>query len=145
MDNIDIQLLDLLQKNSRMTISELSKELNLSRPSITERMQRLQDRGIIEEYSARVSLKAIGKEIMLLIQLKSLKISPVSFEGKISNDADILECHRVTGEIDYFIKAAVNNMEDMRMLIDRLMPYGDLSTSIVIMSPIPYRHILPKE
>ena len=131
MDSIDIRLLDLLQKNSRITVSELSKELNLSRPSITERMLRLKEQGIIEEYSARISLK-------------SLKITPKNFEEKISNDADILECHRVTGETDYFIKAAVNNIEDMGMLIDRMMPYGDLSTSVVILSPVPYRHVLPK-
>lgn len=144
MDKIDVHLLELLQQDSRMTVSDLSKKLNLSRPSIAERMLRLQEQGIIEEYSARISLKAIGRNTMLFIQLKLLKESPLSFEERIVNDTDILECHRVTGETDYFIKAAVNSMDDMRLLINRLMPFGVINTSIVIMSPIPYRHILPK-
>lgn len=60
-DQIDIKLLELLQKNSRMTISDLSQELALSRPSISERLHRLQEKGVIEEYSARISLPAIGR------------------------------------------------------------------------------------
>jgi Lrp/AsnC family leucine-responsive transcriptional regulator len=143
MDAIDLLLIELLQKNARMTISDLSKKLNLSRPSIKERMFRLQEKGIIEGYSARISLKAIGRDILLFIQLRSLKVSPLTFEEKIANDPDILECHRVTGETDYFLKAAVHNMEGMRLLIDRLIPFGDLSSSIVIMSLIPYRPIVP--
>jgi len=127
-----------------MKISDLSKNLNLSRPSVSERMARLKDSGVIEEYSARISLKAIGRDTMLIIHLSSLKVSPRIIEAKIENDMDILECHRVTGEIDYIIKAAVSNMDEMRLLIDRLMPFGDVSTSIVILSPIAHRHILPK-
>jgi len=144
MDKVDIQLLELLQKDSRMTVSELSKRLNLSRPSIAERMLRMQEQGVIEEYSARISLKAIGRNTLLFIQLKLSNQSPLAFEQKIANDTDIIECHRVTGETDYFIKAAVNNMDDMTLLINRLMFFGNINTSIVIMSPIPYRHILPE-
>ena len=144
MDEVDIRLLALLQENSRSTISELSKKLNLSRPSVAERMTRLRDSGVIEGYTARVSLKALGRDTMLIIHLNSLKVSPRIFEAKIENDTDILECHRVTGETDYIIKAAVSSMDDMRMLIDRLMPFGSVSTSIVILSPISNRIVLPK-
>jgi Lrp/AsnC family leucine-responsive transcriptional regulator len=144
MDKLDIILLKLLQENSRITISELSKQLALSRPSISERILRLQEKGIIEEFSARVSLNAIGRNTILFIQLSSLKVSPNVIEEMIAEDEDIIECHRVTGHIDYFIKAAVDGMESMRLLIDRLMPYGVVNTSVAIKSPVPYRHISPK-
>lgn len=144
MDKIDILLLELLQKNSRITISELSKQLSLSRPSISERILRLQEQNIIEEFSTRISLEAVGRNIILFIQLSSLKVSPEIIEEMLSGEEDIIECHRVTGHIDYFIKAAVDSMDSMRLLIDRLIPYGVVNTSVVIKSPIPYRHILPK-
>lgn len=144
MDETDARLLELLQEDSRMTVSELSRRLNLSRPSVSDRMARLRDSGVIEGYTARVSLKAVGRETLLIIHLGSLKVSPRIFEAKIAGDSDILECHRVTGEIDYIIKAAVRNMDEMRMLIDRLLPFGDVSTSIVLLSPIPWRSVLPK-
>lgn len=143
MDKLDVILIKLLQENSRITISELSKQLSLSRPSISERLLRLQEKGIIEEFSARVSLSAMGRNTILYIQLSSLKVSPDVIEEMISNDQDIIECHRVTGHIDYFIKAAVDGMEGMRLLIDRLMPYGVVNTSVIIKSPVPYRHITP--
>lgn len=144
MDSVDRHLLELLQRNSRAKISELAHELNLSRPSIYERMLKLEDAGIIEGYSARISLRAIHREILLFIQLRSLKAPAHAIETKIEREDDILECHRLTGEVDYLIKAAVSSMDDMKGLIDRLMPLGDVSTSIVISSPVAHRYVLPK-
>ncbi|MBB6453724.1 Lrp/AsnC family leucine-responsive transcriptional regulator [Salirhabdus euzebyi] len=145
MDKIDIHLLKLLQANARMTISELSKELALSRPSVSERIQRLKEKGIIEEYSARVSLPAIGREISLIIQVKDLKISLKDFEARIKEKEEIIEAHRVTGDVSYFLKAAVPNMISMMTLIDDLIPFGNINTSTILSSPVPYRHVLPME
>lgn len=144
MDKLDVDLLKLLQEDSRMTISELSKKIALSRPSITERILRLQEKGIIEEFTARVSLAEINRGTILFIQLSSLKVSNSEFEQMIKKDTEVLECHRVTGSTSYFIKAAVKDMGSMKMLIDRLMPYGDINTSIVLESPVPYRHLVPE-
>jgi Lrp/AsnC family transcriptional regulator, leucine-responsive regulatory protein len=144
MDKLDIDLLKLLQENARITISESSKKIALSRPSITERILRLQEKGIIEEFTARISLPAINRATILFIQLSSLKVSNNEFEQMIKEDDDVLECHRVTGSTSYFIKAAVKDMSNMKLLIDRLMPYGDINTTIVLESPVPYRHTVPK-
>ena len=144
MDDIDVSLIKILQANSRCTISELSKCLNLSRPSITERMLRLHEKGVIEEFSARISLRAIDRRVLIFIEISSLKTSPEVFEKQIAGDEDILECHRVSGRADYIIKAAVSSIDDMTVLINRLIPCGNLSTSVVLSSPIPYRHIIPR-
>ncbi len=145
MDLIDRKLIELIQKNARMTISELSNELALSRPSVTERLHRLQEKGVIKEYTARISLSAVGREILLIIQVSGLKVSLNDFEEMIKQEQEVIECHRVTGEVSYIIKAAVSNMNSMRLLIDRLIPYGNINTSTVLTSPVPYRYILPIE
>ncbi|MBM7663460.1 Lrp/AsnC family leucine-responsive transcriptional regulator [Bacillus mesophilus] len=145
MDKIDLKILELLQKNARMTISDLSVELALSRPSITERLHRLQENNVIEEFTTRVSLQGVGREILLIILVGSLKVSISEFEQMAINTEEIIECHRVTGEVSYVIKAAVSNMNNMRLLIDRLIPYGQINTSTVLASPVPYRYILPIE
>ncbi|SDN98174.1 Lrp/AsnC family transcriptional regulator [Alkalicoccus daliensis] len=145
MDKIDIEMLRLLQEDSRMTVSQLSKQLALSRPSVTERMHRLQEKGIIEEFTARVSPAAIGRATIIFIQLSELKITPQEFEKRIKEEKDIIECHRVTGQTSYFIKAAVSKIEGLGMLVDRLIPFGNINTSIVLASPIPYRHLLPEQ
>ncbi|MFC5531170.1 Lrp/AsnC family transcriptional regulator [Cohnella yongneupensis] len=144
MDKIDVALLKLLQEDGRMTVSELSKRLALSRPSISERLLRLQERGIILGFNARVSPAAIGRGVQLIIQLSELKVSPQEFEHKIAEDEDILECHRVTGTVSFVIKAAVTGMDDLSRLVERLLPYGNVNTSVILSSPILNRTVLPK-
>ncbi|RKP47971.1 Lrp/AsnC family transcriptional regulator [Cohnella endophytica] len=145
MDQLDISLLKLLQEDGRMTVSELSKKMALSRPSISERLLRLQEKGIIQGYQARVSPAAIGRNIQMIIQISDLKISPMEFEQRIADDEDILECHRVTGMASHVLKAAVASMEDLTKLVERLMPYGTVNTSIILSSPVNNRIVLPKE
>ncbi|MBY0121664.1 Lrp/AsnC family transcriptional regulator [Bacillus sp. S/N-304-OC-R1] len=145
MDNIDIDLLKFLQEDARMTVSELSKKLSLSRPSVSERLHRLQEQGIIEGFAARVSPAKIGRGTLLIIQISDLKVSAKEFEEVIAGDEDIIECHRVTGHIGYFIKAAVTGMDSLRLLVDKLMPFGNIYTSIVLTSPVKFRPILPSE
>ncbi|MCM2676523.1 Lrp/AsnC family transcriptional regulator [Alkalicoccobacillus plakortidis] len=143
MDTIDRKIIMAIQEDSRMTVSELSKRLALSRPSTAERLVRLKEKGIIEAFTARISLTAIGRDMMLIIQVGALKVSIHEFEAMIQKEESIIECHRVTGEVSYFLKAAVSDMNSMTMLIDRLIPFGNINTSTVLTSPVPYRVISP--
>ena len=144
MDQIDVRLLELLQLDGRIAISELSKKLSLSRPSISERLNRLEEKGIIEGFSARVSPKAIGRNVLVFIQLSELRIHSYSdFEKSIQEDPDIIECHRLTGGVSYLLKAAVTGMDHLSQLIDRLLPFGNVNTSIVLSSPVSFRCISP--
>jgi len=145
MDKVDIQLLKILQKDGRITISDLSKKLALSRPSVSERLLRLQEKGIIVEFSARISPAKLGRETLLFIQISELKGDAQTFEDFIKTVEDIIECHRVTGPISYTIKAAVSGIDGMRKLVDRLIPYGTINTSVILASPVPFRHLLPME
>ncbi|WP_298788422.1 Lrp/AsnC family transcriptional regulator [uncultured Marinococcus sp.] len=144
MDHIDIEMLELLQEDGRISVSDLSKKLNLSRPSVSERMMRLQERGIIDHFSAVVSPEAVGRDTLLMIQVSELKDTIPRFEKMIAEDTRVLECHRVTGEVSYFIKAAVEGMDSLRELVDTLISYGNINTSIVLKSPVERRKILPE-
>lgn len=128
-----------------MTVSELSKRLALSRPSISERLLRLQERGVITGFGARVSPAAVGRNIQLIIQMSELKVFPTEFEKRIRNDDEIIECHRVTGTVSYILKAAVTGMDALSELVERLMPFGNVNTSVILSSPVMNRSILPKE
>lgn len=145
MDGIDRKILELLQEDSRITIIHLSKKLNLSRPSVNERLRRLQENGVIQGFTARISPEKIGKSTLVIIQIGNLKIECRRFEEMINEETDILECHRVTGANSYFMKAAVASVKDLEALVDRLIPFGQLNTSVVLSSPIPYRPLLPDD
>jgi Lrp/AsnC family leucine-responsive transcriptional regulator len=144
-DNIDIRLLEQLQTDGRMTISQLSEILNLSRPSVAERLRRLQERGIIEGFTARVSPPAVGRDILVIIEISQLNVGCHKFEEFITNDPDILECHRVTGAVSYIMKAAVSSMKDLEILVDRLIPFGRVNSSVVLSSPVIHRPIIPQQ
>jgi len=142
-DDLDIRMIEHLQQDGRMTISQLSQVLSLSRPSISERLHRLCDNGVIEGFSARVSLPAVGRNILVVIQISQFHTDPDEFETMMANHSDILECHRVTGAVSYFLKAAVADMTSLRKLIDQLVPFGTINTSIVLSSPVSYRRVVP--
>ncbi|MDQ0246713.1 Lrp/AsnC family leucine-responsive transcriptional regulator [Bacillus fengqiuensis] len=144
MDELDIRLLELLQLDGRTSISKLSKELALSRPSISERLNRLQEKGVIDGFSARVSPAAVGRDVLVYIQLSDLRIkSYTDFEKWLLENPNIIECHRLTGSISYLLKAAVPSMDHLSKLIDSLLPFGNANTSIVLSSPVPFKCILP--
>ncbi|MDQ0114487.1 Lrp/AsnC family transcriptional regulator [Paenibacillus harenae] len=145
MDRLDRMMLRLLQEDGRMTVSELSKRLALSRPSISERLLRLQEKGVIAGFRAQVSPAAVGRSIQLIVQISELKVSPIEFEKRIVNDEAILECHRVTGTVSYVMKAAVTGMDALTLLVERLMPYGNVNTSVILSSPVWNRLVLPHD
>jgi Lrp/AsnC family transcriptional regulator, leucine-responsive regulatory protein len=142
-DYIDYKILKLLQEDSRMTIIQISKELHLSRPSINERLRRLQESGVIEGFTTRISPQAIGKSVQAIIQIGNLKCGCREFEEKIKSEQDILECHRVTGTDSYFMKTAVSSIHLLEDLVDKLIPYGQVTTSIILSSSISHRPLLP--
>ena len=128
-----------------MTLSQLSEKLSLSRPSVTERLHRLQDKGIIEAFTARVSLAGVGRTILLFIQMSQLRVNPTEFEKFAQTHPMLLECHRVTGTVSHILKAAVTDMHGLQKLVDQLIPYGTVNTSVVLSSPLTFRAVLPEE
>jgi Lrp/AsnC family leucine-responsive transcriptional regulator len=144
LDRIDFEIIKLLQEDGRMTISQLSQALSLSRPSVTERLHRLCDQGVIEGFNARISLPAIGRNILVVIQISQIRTGPDEFETMVAAHPDILECHRVTGSVSYFLKAAVADMNSLKNLVDHFVPYGTINTSVVLSSPVSYRVVIPE-
>lgn len=143
MDNTDIQLLKILQEDGRITLSDLSKELSLSRPSVSERLSRLREQGIITRIGAKISPAAVGRDVLLFINVSALNVGYDEFEKMIFEHPDIIECHRLTGVVNYLLKAAVDDMDHLNRLIDGLIPYGSINTSIVLKSLVEDKVILP--
>ncbi len=105
MDAIDCHLLERLQQDGRATQQELAREVGLSQPSVAERIRKLEDRGIIRGYAARVDSEALGKEITAFVgvQIEHPRYFD-EFAAAVQRIDDILECHRVAGEYSYLLK-----------------------------------------
>lgn len=143
MDELDIKIIKLLQLDGRMSVSDLSKELVLSRPSVSERLKRLQENGIIEGFTAIVPPSAVGRKLLIMIELSELRVSQHEFEEVVSKEKNVLECYRATGHVHYYIKAALNEMDELTELIEHLIPYGSTKTSILLATPVVDKVVLP--
>ncbi len=137
MDNYDNQILDLLQKQGRISHSELSAKVGLSLPAIAERIKKLESSGVVLGYTALVDAKKLGKGITAFISV--LIDDPASysqFSGAVLQLPEVTECHHVVGEFDYLVKVKTRDTASLESLISgRIRPIpgvGRTRTTIVL-------------
>ena len=140
-DEIDWKILTELQENARTSFAELGRRIGLTTPAVIERIRKLEDAQIITGYRAEIDTGRIGLPITAFIRMS---ISGVDYSKIIivaENSSEVLECHRGTGGDSFILKVAVADVEHLQNLIDRLVPFGITTTSIVLSSPVKRRVI----
>lgn len=139
LDSVDEAIVRRLSENARTTTAELARLVGLSAPSVSERVKRLEDAGVITGYHAAISPEALGLPIAVW-----LRIRPVP--GQLERVAEILrsipeitQCDRITGEDCFLARAHLRSVADMERVIDRIIPYAMTNTSIVQSAPVEAR------
>jgi Lrp/AsnC family transcriptional regulator, leucine-responsive regulatory protein len=137
---IDYKILDLLQRNARMTQSEIAASVGLSQPAVAERMRKLEQEGIITAYAARVDSRKLGKDITAFIgvRVEHPKYNR-EFSRRMMLHKDVLECHRVTGADSYLLKVVTENTETLDRLISetlRVVPGVTRTLTTIVMSSV---------
>jgi Lrp/AsnC family leucine-responsive transcriptional regulator len=122
MDAIDLRILEILQRDARVTQQDIARRVRLSQPSVADRIHKLEDRGVILGYIAKVDPAHLGKDITAFI---GVGIShPKYFEQfgkKILALQDVLECHRVAGGDSYLLKVRTENTRSLdRLLVEQI-------------------------
>jgi Lrp/AsnC family leucine-responsive transcriptional regulator len=121
MDEIDIKILKILINNGRQTVSEISSQVNLSIPAVSERIKKLEKTGIIEKYIAILDPKKLNKDLTAIMLVGIEKIEPVSeFLKFIKSNDDILECHYIAGDYDYLLKIVTENTSTLEKLLNNI-------------------------
>src|SRR6185369_7265188 len=140
LNQIDYKILDLLQRNARMTQSEIAVSVGLSQPAVAERMRKLEQEGVITAYAARVDSRKLGKDITAFI---GVSIEHPKHNKEFSRlmllHKDVLECHRVTGADSYLLKVVTENTESLDRLISdtvRVAPGVTRTLTTIVMSSV---------
>jgi len=133
-DGKDLEILEALQRNARVSLSELGRQIGLSQPAISERVKRLEEAGIIEGYSARVNPRALGLTLTAIIRLRTTHEHIKSCMRKFAEIPHIVEVHRVTGEDCFVLKVLVPAPENLETIVDRIAGFGAVTTSLVLRS-----------
>jgi Lrp/AsnC family leucine-responsive transcriptional regulator len=121
MDNIDIKILRILQHNARISASDISSNVNLSLSSVGERIKKLENSGIIKQYTTIIDGLSLGKELTALMYVRLEQ--PQFTEGFIKfidKEDEILECHYIAGEYDYIIKIITKNTFALEKLLTKI-------------------------
>jgi len=129
-DEIDVMILSELEKNSRLSIRELSKRINLSPPSVTERVKRLEDNGVIEGYTISINKKKLGISIDCIIKVTMRNGEYKKFKNFIKNYSRSEWCYRIAGDGCFLVKLSVKDLNEIEEFINEVSPYAITITSI---------------
>jgi Lrp/AsnC family transcriptional regulator, leucine-responsive regulatory protein len=139
MDGIDVKIIKILQKNARITASEISGEINLSVPAVSERLKKLEATGIIERYTAIVNSRMVKKELtsMMFVTLERPKYTEKFMETVHGLD-EIIECHYLAGDYDYVLKVITENTFSLEELITKIKGIQGVhrTRTIVVLSTV---------
>ena len=151
LDRIDRHILDLLQRQGRMTMVELGEEVGLSTSPCAERVKRLEKSGAIQGYHAHVNPQVVERDLTVFVEITLSQKSPQIFEtikNEIAHMPEVQACHLVSGSFDYLIKARLRGMDEYRALLGNILkkiPVPAQSNSYVVMESVKDSTVLPMD
>ncbi|MEC3876379.1 Lrp/AsnC family transcriptional regulator [Chryseobacterium salviniae] len=124
LDDKDLQLLRLLQNDSKLTVKELAKEVNLSPSPVFERVKRLEQEGYIKKYAAILDAEKLNLGFTVYCQLK-LKSNDsylaIEFEREILEIEEVAECYSISGDFDFLLKVYVKDMKQYQNFVFNIL------------------------
>ncbi|MEW2515419.1 Lrp/AsnC family transcriptional regulator [Streptomyces sp. NPDC046870] len=139
LDHVDWAIIEQLQREARISLSELGRRVNLSPSATTERVRNLEASGVITGYRAEIDLAKVGYPVLAIVRLKYPGNRHEPLRRLLAERREILECLRTTGNDCYTLKVAATSMEHLETLMDELAGFGSTTTSVVYRQTLPYR------
>ena len=142
LDRIDRKILDILQRQGRISMTELAEQIGLSTSPCSERVKRLERDKVITGYHAKVDPAALGKTLLVFVEITLSSKSGDVFDKvrqELLHLPEVMECHLVSGSFDYLVKARLSGMSEYRHLLGDILkklPVAAESHSYVVMEEI---------
>jgi Transcriptional regulators len=142
LDRIDRKILEILQHDGRIAMTELAHQIGLSTSPCSERVKRMEREGIITGYHAHVLPQALGKTLLVFVEITLASKSGEVFDKvrkELLHVPDVQECHLVSGSFDYLVKARLGAMDEYRSLLGDILkklPVAAQSHSYVVMEQV---------
>jgi Lrp/AsnC family leucine-responsive transcriptional regulator len=140
-DDVDRDLLAELQVDARVSLAELGRRVGLSPPAVADRVRRLVDEGVIRGFHADVDPRALGYALSAIVRIRPAPRQIAKVADLARATAEVVECHRITGEDCFFAKVHVRDVEHLEEVIDRFTVFGQTTTSVMQTSPVPLRGV----
>ncbi len=131
-DPIDMAIIRLLKRNARMQWKQIGEQVHMSAPAVANRIQRLEDCGIIEGYTVKLNERLIGNSTCVFITVVMRNYNHDKFQAFLQTCEDVQEAHRISGEPCFMLKAVVPDEERLAKLLDGIHQYGHYKVNISI-------------
>jgi Lrp/AsnC family leucine-responsive transcriptional regulator len=139
LEDLDRHIVQLLCADGRMSFTDLAKATGLSVSAVHQRVRRLEQRGVIISYAARVDAAEIGLPLTAFISIKPIDPSqPDDAPDRLRHLAAIEACHSVAGEESYLLKARVAAPADLETLLQQVRAAANVSTRTLVVLSTPY-------
>lgn len=138
-DQIDIAILSILQRDASIAVAEVAKSVGLAQSPCWRRIQRLRQQGVIRSQVALVERRMLGLNLEVFVQVRFLREQPDAlrkFEEAIQNAPEVIECYMLMGEVDFLLRVLARDVDHYeRFLRETLAPLSgvrDINSSIAI-------------
>ncbi len=135
MDIKDLEIMNILQNNSKSTNPTIGKAVGLTPSAVFERIRKLEAQGVIQSYHARLNPRELGFDVLAFVFLKvSIGEAEVDIDQALSRIDEVLEVHHTSGEYCYTMKVRAKDTDDLgRLLLEKIHPIkGILATQSTI-------------
>lgn len=130
LDKINWEILNILKENSRESLSSISKKVNLSRPSVSERILRMEEKGIIKKYTIEIGSDFKTNTIIFYTLLSNTKTTGEHFFEYMHTLPEVKSIDVITGKASYLVKSEVNSMTEMQDFLKKLLQVSTIESFI---------------
>ena len=139
LDGVNLRVLAELRDSPRLSMAELARRVGMSAPAVTERVQRLQQAGVIAGYRLDIDPAAVGLPVTAFARIRPMPGSLPKIAALAAEIPEVTECYRITGEDCFLVKLHAPAIDQLEGILDRFLVYGNTTTSIVVSTPVPRR------
>lgn len=140
-DAIDMKILRMLQDNARTPIREIAKEVFLSSPAVSNRIEKMENSGLIRGYHASIDPVLFGYNIKAFINLELEPYQKKEFYPFIRSVPNVIECNCVTGQYSMLIEVVFQITQELDHFINELQHFGKTQTQIVFSTSVEHRDV----
>ncbi|MBO6717390.1 MAG: Lrp/AsnC family transcriptional regulator [Rhizobiaceae bacterium] len=131
LDSTDRLLLDCLAEDARLSLKELAARVGLSSPSVSERMKRLEERGVIREFTVAIDPEVIGYAFQAMVRVRPMPGKLHLVEKMLRDVPELVECDKVTGEDCFIARIFACSMAHLDRILDGIAEHAETNTAVV--------------
>ncbi|NRA19258.1 MAG: Lrp/AsnC family transcriptional regulator [Oceanospirillaceae bacterium] len=135
-DTIDIKIIKILSDNARTSASSIATEIGMSPPSVSERIKRLTETGIIRKFTIELNPELIGYPFSAIVRIKPLPGKIHILQQRLIGLDNCIQCDKVTGEDCFIAKLVLQSIPELDDVLESIVELAQTSTAIIKKSPV---------